>query len=148
MHVDMYEMNAASWAAHVLLDTPRWISPFQVFIYSFIYSSVHAYVCGCVHVFVHVCTHIWRSEVKLGGFFFFDCSLHFLKSSFSLKLERINSASLAGWGALWISLSSVSLALGSQTHAGIPGFFIGTGDLNMVTYACVKSTLLSLLPNP
>jgi hypothetical protein len=81
-------------------------------------------------MFAHVCTCVWRPKVKLGVLL--NCSFIIF-----LETESVTEIGTHEFSkpecALWIYLSSVSLALALETHAALPGFYVGARDLISVT---------------
>ena len=84
----------------------------------------------CVPACGGLCTCVWRPKVKLGVLL--NCSFIIF-----LETESVTEIGTHEFSkpecALWIYLSSVSLALALETHAALPGFYVGARDLISVT---------------
>lgn len=108
----------------------------------------YAYVCRFVP---KVCTCLWRPEVEM-GFFLGQSPLDALRRDVSLNLELTDLASLAKKNinsALALGMLCLSLSIAGITDVlpFLPCSYVGPGNMNYSTHACISSTF-STKPSP
>lgn len=111
---------------------------FKNSIFSIYLPMLFCRVCVCVNMCVCVCVHghTWKPEVNV------RCSLRSLSTLFFWELKLAILPRLAGC-KLPGSIHLISLTLGLQMCADVPGLYVGPGDLNSGPHAYTANTFLT-----